>query len=83
MIHPYTNENMTRWAHGEFQVQLARAGYSRPMGYCDGLEEDEAALQAQARDEGVEDLRIEKKRLKSGREIWTLGEIPAEEPQDW
>ena len=83
MIHPYTNQNMTRWSRGEFQVQLDLAGHSQPMGYCDGTDEDEAELRAQAEEEGVDDLKIVKKQLKSGRQIWILGEIPTQQGEDW
>lgn len=76
MIHPFDNENSTRWSRGDFAVQIEQAGHTRPMGYCDGTEEDERELRALAENEGVEDLRIHRKRLKSGREIWTLGEVP-------
>jgi len=79
MIHPFNNETSTRWGRGEFRVQLERAGYSRPMGYCDGTDEDENELRELAETEGVDDLPIKKKPLKSGREIWILGEVPTEE----
>lgn len=73
MIHRYSNETQTRWNHGEFQVQLLPAGSTRPMGFCDGSAEDLAELQGMAEAEGAEDMVITKKRLKTGREIWTLG----------
>jgi len=43
------------------------------MGFCDGSPEDVAELLAIAEAEGSDDVRIQKKQLKSGREIWTLG----------
>ena len=46
---------------------------SRPMGFCDGSPDDEAELRAMAENEGVHELPIKKKFLKTGREIWTLG----------
>lgn len=73
MIHRYSNETQTRWDHGEFQVQLQAAGAPRPMGFCDGTDEDLAELQSIAEAEGADEMRITKKRLKTGREIWTLG----------
>ncbi len=73
MIHPYSNETQTRWDRGELQVQLDVAGSSRPMGFCDGTAQDVAELTAIAEAEGAEQVTIHKKRLKSGREIWTLG----------
>lgn len=72
MIHPYSNETQTRWDHGDFKVQLDTLNNSRPMGFCDGSEADLAELQEMAEAEGAGEMRIEKKLLKSGREIWTL-----------
>ena len=43
------------------------------MGFCDGTPEDVAELLAIAEAEGADDVRIHKKLLKTGREIWTLG----------
>lgn len=79
MIHPHNNETSTRWGHGDFRVRLDRAGQSQPMGYCDGTEADERELREIAEGEGVHDLTIAKKRLKTGREVWTLGDVPTEE----
>jgi hypothetical protein len=72
MIHPYSNDTQTRWDRGDFQVQLNQVGNPRPMGFCDGSPADLAELQEMAESEGAEEMRIEKKVLKSGREIWTL-----------
>jgi hypothetical protein len=82
MIHPYDNATHTRWDRGEFRVQLMLPNNSRPMGFCDGSDEDLAELRALAEAEGLDDLQIEKKRLKSGREIWTLGGGAAEPQPD-
>ena len=73
MIHRYNNETQTRWDHGEFRVQLNLPHNPRPMGFCDGSEEDVAELLSIAESEGAENVEIHKKVLKSGREIWTLG----------
>lgn len=73
MIYPYDNVTQTRWNRGELQVQLMLPGNARPMGFCDGSAEDVAELLAIAEAEGAEDAEIHKKRLKSGREVWTLG----------
>jgi len=73
MIHPYNNETQTRWNRGELQVQLQLPHQTRPMGFCDGTAEDVAELMAIAESEGAENPVIHKKRLKTGREIWTLG----------
>lgn len=72
MIHPYGNDTQTRWDHGEFKVQLNLPNHPRPMGFCDGSDADVAELQTLAESEGSDEMRIERKRLKSGREIWTL-----------
>ena len=73
MIYPYSNESQTRWDRGEFQVQLVQENNPRPFGYCDGTAEDEAELVATAEMEGADDFFIQKRVLKTGREIWTLG----------
>ncbi len=73
MIYPYDNASQTRWNRGEFKVQLNQVNNPRPMGFCDGSPEDVAELLAIAEAEGSDDVRIQKKQLKSGREIWTLG----------
>ena len=72
MIHPYSNETATRWDRGDFKVQLQVPTNSRPMGYCDGTDEDVAELTAIAEAEDASQIRISKKVLKTGREIWTL-----------
>lgn len=72
MIHPYSNETQTRWDGGDFKVQLIQPESSRPIGFCDGSKADIAELKELAESEGADEMRIEKKILKSGREIWTL-----------
>jgi len=72
MIYPHSNETQTRWDHGDYKVQLSLPNNPRPMGFCDGSEADVAELQAIAESEGADSMRIEKKMLKTGREIWTL-----------
>jgi hypothetical protein len=42
------------------------------MGFCDGTDADLAELQAMAESEGADEMRIDRKVLKSGRELWTL-----------
>ena len=73
MIYPYDNASQTRWDRGELKVQINVPSNSRPMGFCDGTSEDLNELRAIAESEGVEDAPIDRKVLKSGREIWTLG----------
>ena len=72
VIHPYSNETQTRWDRGEFKVQLNQLNNSRPIGYCDGSEADVSELREMAESEGADQMRIERKTLKSGREVWTL-----------
>lgn len=72
MIHLYSNETQTRWDHGNFKVQLNQFGNTRPMGFCEGSAADVTELREIANSEGADEMRIEKKVLKSGREIWTL-----------
>ncbi len=55
-------------------MQLNLPNNSRPMGFCDGTADDVAELEAMAENEGVHELAIQKKLLKTGREIWTLGQ---------
>jgi hypothetical protein len=73
MIHPYDNESQTRWDHGDYKVQLNAANSARPIGFCDGTEADMTELRERAASEGADEVRIQKKLLKTGREIWTLG----------
>ena len=72
MIHPYSNATQTRWDHGDFKIQLNQFGNSRPIGFCEGSEADLAELRELAESEGADEMRIKKKTLKSGREIWIL-----------
>ena len=72
MIYPYDNANQTRWTRGDFNVQLVLQNNPRPIGFCDGSAHDEQELRSIAETEGA-DFALAKKRLKSGREIWTLG----------
>jgi hypothetical protein len=73
MIYPYDNATQTRWDHGEFKVQLNMVNNSRPIAFCDGSEADLAELRARSEAEGADEMQIQRKLLKSGREIWTLG----------
>lgn len=72
MIYKHSNETQTRWDRGELQVQLCQPNNPRPIGFCDGTDADLSELRAIAESEGSDDVRIDKKRLKSGREIWTV-----------
>jgi len=72
MIYPHSNETQTRWDRGDYKVRLDLPNNPRPMGFCDGSDADVSELQAIAESEGAGSMRIEKKVLKTGREIWTL-----------
>lgn len=71
MIHPYSNATQSKWDKGEFKVQLLLPETTRPMGFCDGTAADVAEINAIAEAENSS-MTIEKKVLKTGREIWTL-----------
>lgn len=70
-IHPFNNATHTRWDKGGFQVMLMRPENSNPFGFCDGTDTDEQELFTIAESEGAE-ISIDKKPLKTGREIWTV-----------
>ena len=70
-IHPYDNESQTQWDRGGFPVMIQSAQSSRPIGFCDGTAADEAEIRQTAADEGAE-VEIDRKVLKTGREIWTI-----------
>ncbi len=72
MIYPYNNAAQTRWDRGDFKVQLNVPDSTIPMGFCDGSDADVSELAAVAEAEGADGMRLEKKILKTGREIWTL-----------
>ncbi len=79
MIYPYDNETQTRWDRGELAVQILVPNNTKPIGFCDGTNADlqEIASQAEAEDAG--EIRIERKHLKTGRQIWTVHAERAEE----
>ncbi|MCR9161515.1 MAG: hypothetical protein ACE37F_30070 [Nannocystaceae bacterium] len=72
MIYPHSNETQTRWDRGELQVQLLQPNNPRPVGFCDGTDADIAELREMAESEGADEFNLDRKVLKSGREIWTL-----------
>jgi hypothetical protein len=73
MIYPYDNSTQRRWDRGELKVQLNQPNIPRPIGYCDGSPDDVNELLSIAEAEGADDVKIHRKILKTGREIWTLG----------
>ncbi len=82
MIHPYDNQSLARWDRGDLKVMVVVPTSDRPIAYCDGTEEDEAELRAIAEAEGTELPPIKRKVLKTGREIWTVGDAPTAQPED-
>ena len=67
-----------------WSVQIVVPTRERPVAYCDGTDEDEAELHAIAEAEGTELQTIRRKVLKTGREIWSIGEAPPhEEDEEW
>ena len=82
MIHRYDNKSLAQWENGELKVKILVPTSERPVAYCDGTDEDEAELRTIAEDEGTELPAIRRRVLKTGREIWTIGEAPAEETAD-
>lgn len=73
-IEAHSNETQTKWEHGEFQVMIKSPQSNRPIGFCDGDAADEAEIHEQAMHEGAE-VEIDKKLLKTGREIWTVRSV--------
>lgn len=70
-IDPHSNETQTKWDHGDYQVMVKSTQSDRPIGFCDGEPADEQQIIEQAMREGAE-VEIDKKVLKTGREIWTV-----------
>lgn len=77
-IHEHNNETQTLWDRGEFQVMLKTPESGRPIGFCDGDARDEEEVIEIALLEGSE-VTIDKKVLKTGREIWTVHRHDLEE----
>lgn len=70
-IIPHSNESQTKWDHGEFQIMIKSPTTTRPIGFCDESKKAEQAIHEMAMREGAE-VEIEKKQLKTGRQIWTV-----------
>ena len=82
-IHPYTNETETRWGRGDFGAMIRSPRSDKPLAYADGTAQDEAELVEQAELEGLTSVLVEKKHLKTGREVWTItGESEQHEGSD-
>ncbi len=80
MIHEHSNATQTQWDKGEFQVMIKNDESDRPLGFCDGTAEDEEYIYEQAMMEGGE-ITIDKKALKTGREIWTIRRLDRREDE--
>jgi len=72
MIYKHSNETQTKRDHGEFKVQLNLPNNRRPMGFCDGGEADLNERRAIAESKCAGQVRIEVKRLETGRLTSTL-----------
>jgi len=82
VIHPYNDANLLRWDRGELKVQILLPNNTRAVAYCDGTEEDQQGLRDIAESEGTELPTIHRKVLKTGREIWTIGEASAADDEE-
>ena len=74
MIYPYNAKNRHLWDQEVHKVQIFVPGNTRAIAYCDGTDDDIAELMAKAEDEGAEPPPLSRRVLKTGREIWTMGE---------
>ena len=81
MIRRHDNESLALWDRGDLNVKIVIPSSDRPVAYCDGTDEDERELRAIAEEEGTELPTIQRKMLKTGREIWTIGEPPTDEAE--
>jgi len=82
LIHRYSMAALQRWNRGEYKVTILVPGSDRPVAYCDGTDEDIAELSATAEEEGTALPTIHRRILKTGREIWTIGEPQAPEVEE-
>ena len=84
MIRRYDDKSLALWDRGELKVKIMVPNSDRPIAFCDGTDEDEGELHAIAESEGTELPTIQRKVLKTGREIWTIGEPPTEQlEEEW
>lgn len=70
-IQACSNETQTLWERGEFQVMIKSASTGTIIGFCEGEPADELEIRETAMREGAE-VEIDKKLLKTGRQIWTV-----------
>ena len=71
-IYPQNNENDTKWGKGGFGAMIRSMHSDKALAYCDGSSADEQTLLMQAEQEGMGGAQIQRKHLKTGREIWTV-----------
>lgn len=76
MIHKYSMDGVRAWNRGDYKVQIMVPTHDRPIAWCDGTDEDLAELRAIAEEEGTELPTVQRRVLKTGREIWTIGQAP-------
>ncbi len=67
----YDNETQTLWNRGQLPVMLKVKNVDRPIGFCDGSQEDENEVMAMAEEQGAMAF-IHKKPLKTGRAVWII-----------
>ncbi|MEO1269050.1 MAG: hypothetical protein AAFX99_13195 [Myxococcota bacterium] len=83
-IHAFSNDTQTAWNRGQLNVVIKAPNTDRPFGYCDGTEEDRQSLIAMAEEEGLSDIAIDVRSLKTGRQIWTIcGTLEDYTPEDF
>ena len=82
MIHRYDSKSLALWDRGELKVKIIVPNSDRPIAFCDGTDEDERELHVIAEEEGTELSTIRRKILKTGREIWTIGEPPKDQAEE-
>ena len=84
MIRRYDDKSLALWDRGDLKVKIIVPTSDRPIAFCDGTDEDERELHAIAEAEGTELPTIHRKVLKTGREIWTIGEPPTNQlKEEW
>ncbi|AWV90382.1 hypothetical protein [Bradymonas sediminis] len=80
-IESHSNETQTLWDRGEFQVMIKSGSTGTVIGFCAGTPADELEIEETAMREGTE-VTIEKKLLKTGRQIWTVNPVGGRDEPD-
>ena len=71
-IQPYNNDAHNAWNRGKYKVMIKSPDVERPFAFCDGTDEDRAALFNMAEEEGLIAVELKVKPLKNDREVWML-----------